>query len=236
MPGLGRGREGRALYAAVGAPVGYVRARVTGTGKAVWITGSPPTSGSVCPHLPCPSPGAPCMRCQQTPPSAQRLSAGSSRMCRSMPPEERAVAFPKPPSAGIRPLLRRRRRLRGVLSLHLPRILPSESRQPRPEIRQVLCGAGETVLDTASLELVRRTHSVDGHPPIGQFDPPVLRRHCVGQRIHVRLQQRPVLLKCRHPILRQSALRTAGLSSTQPPRFLLQKPHTVRVASPSAQV
>ncbi len=44
--------------AAAEAPVGYVRARVTGTGKLVWMTSSPFTNGSICPHVPGPPPRA----------------------------------------------------------------------------------------------------------------------------------------------------------------------------------
>lgn len=98
-----------------------------------------------------------------------------------------------------------------------------------------LCGAGEAVLDAAPLELLRRAHSVDHHPPIGQFDPPVVRRHRMGQWLHVRLQQYPVMVERRDPVLRQPAVRATGSPTTQPPRFLLHRPHTVRVASPAAR-
>lgn len=57
-PGRGSRPPGRPPCGAVGAPAGYVRARVTGTGKAVWITSSPPNNGSVRPHVPGPPPEA----------------------------------------------------------------------------------------------------------------------------------------------------------------------------------
>jgi hypothetical protein len=46
------------------------------------------------------------------------------------------------------------------------------------------------VVDAAPLKGIRRTDAVDRHPPVGQLDPSVFRRHGVGQLLHVRLEQR----------------------------------------------
>ncbi|MDQ0954774.1 hypothetical protein QFZ24_008697 [Streptomyces phaeochromogenes] len=82
---------------------------------------------------------------------------------------------------------------------------PPQCRQPRPQVRQLLPRTGQPMLDPAPLRAVRRAHRVNRHPTVRQPDPPILGRHQVCQNIHARLQQHPVLLQRRHPILRQSA-------------------------------
>lgn len=90
------------------------------------------------------------------------------------------------------------------------------------------------MLDTAPLMRIRRTHPVHGYASVGQHDPPILRRHRMGQRSHVRLQEHPVLLESQHPILQQPAIRAAQLPNVQSMRLLFENPHTVRVDSSAA--
>ncbi len=77
------------------------------------------------------------------------------------------------------------------------------------------------MLDTAPLKRIWRTHAVDGDPTVGELDPPMLRRHRMGQRSHVRFQQDPFMLKRRHSVLQQTAVRAAQLPTIQSTRLPL---------------
>lgn len=102
----------------------------------------------------------------------------------------------------VRPLRLAGHRLRTRLPLDPPRVLQPQRRQPRPQIRQPLPRTRQSMLDPAALQRVRRPHRVNRHPPVRQSDPPILGRHEVRQHVHTRLQQNPVVLQRRNPILR----------------------------------
>lgn len=146
-------------------------------------------------------------------------------------------------STGVRPLLGRRFRLGRVPPfrpshvLAPPRVLAPSVGQPRPQVRQGAVRAGEAVFDAAPLERIRWADAVDGHPPVGQLDPTVPRRHLVGQWPQVRFQHDPLMSERRHPVPRQTAVRAARSPAAEPSRSPLRSPHTTRVGTltPSAQ-